>query len=93
MKHRIRDLLCVCSTPFGIIEGNTPSVRKLRRCKVVCSTPFGIMEGNTSNHFGPIGLGVGCSTPFGIMEGITPSSIPGDARPHAGPVLNAFRHH
>ncbi len=37
----------LCSTPFGIRDGNTQHRRMTRAAIVLCSTPFGIRDGNT----------------------------------------------
>ena len=40
----------LCSTPFGIMEGNTAMLVDEDMEWDACSTPFGIMEGNTTTH-------------------------------------------
>ena len=65
----------LCSTPFGIIEGNTIEPPSAVWNNGWCSTPFGIMEGNTRHGSRPCSDSGLCSTPFGIMEGNTTANL------------------
>jgi len=65
----------MCSTPFGIKDHFTPSVRMLADCDTGCSTPFGIKDHFTPRNTYKVNLGfTGCSTPFGIKDHFTRSS-------------------
>src|SRR5262249_14929583 len=66
------DVHGLCSTPDGVIAGNTSAFGRSGAFPKMCSTPDGVIAGNTSSTgVDPSGKRMG-STPDGVIAGNTP---------------------